>query len=84
MNSPAKNGLGGEEALPLEKPSEDSKLEPPAEQPTSVWTRRLILFAFWAVVVIFGLPHWIWTTSIHRSTLPLESMNNWADGKVSS
>lgn len=44
----------------------------------------MIISAFWAVVVIFGLPHWIWTTSIHRSDLPLEDMNKWAEGRACS
>ena len=56
---------------------------PPPEQPKSTWTRRLIILAFWAVIVTLGWPHWVFTTSIHRSDLPLESMNRWADGKVS-
>lgn len=56
--------------------------EPPPEPPTSTWTRRLIILAFWSVVVAFGLPHWLWTTSIHRSNLPLGLMNSWAEGKV--
>ena len=63
-------------------PSKEPEHEAPREQPRSVWTRRSILFAFWAVVVTVGLPHWIWTTSIHRSNLPLASMNDWTEGKV--
>lgn len=54
----------------------------PPERPAAVWTRRMIIAAFWAVALFLGLPHWTWTTSIHRSTLPLESMNAWAEGKV--
>ena len=61
--------------------SEQAK--PPPESRAFLWTRRLIIFAFWFVIITLGLPHWIWTTSIHRSDLPLELMNNWADGKVS-
>lgn len=56
----------------------------PPEKPAAVWTRRVIIAAFWAVVCFLGLPHWTWTTSIHRSSLPLESMNAWADGQVCS
>ena len=56
--------------------------EPPPEPPSASWTRRLIIFAFWAVIATLGLPHWIWTTSIHRSELPLELMNAWAEGKA--
>lgn len=56
--------------------------EAPPEPPSASWKRRIIIFAFWAVVVVLGLPHWIWTTSIHRSELPIESMNAWSEGKV--
>lgn len=56
--------------------------EAPAEKSQSIWTRRLIIVAFWTVVVCLGLPHWTWTTSIQRSALPLESMNSWAEGNV--
>ncbi|KAF2765674.1 hypothetical protein EJ03DRAFT_279514 [Teratosphaeria nubilosa] len=58
------------------------KPEPPPESPASEWTRRWIILGFWAVVVVLGLPHWVWTTSIHRSNLPLETMDNWAEGKT--
>ena len=54
------------------------------EKPATSQTRRWILLSFWLVVACLGLPHWIWTTSIHRSDLPLEFMNNWAEGKVYS
>jgi hypothetical protein len=56
---------------------------PPAERPTAIWTRRFVILAFWTVVVCLGLPLWTWTTTIHRSELPLESMNAWAEGHVS-
>jgi GPI-anchor transamidase subunit S len=56
--------------------------EPPLESSSAVWTRSFIIAAFWIVVVAFGLPHWYQTTSIHRSLLPLEAMNNWAEGKA--
>ncbi|KAK4508625.1 hypothetical protein PRZ48_002364 [Zasmidium cellare] len=52
------------------------------EKPATIWARRLIIAAFWLVVVCLGLPHWIWTTSIQRSDLPLDSMNAWAEGKA--
>ncbi|EME87502.1 uncharacterized protein MYCFIDRAFT_97278, partial [Pseudocercospora fijiensis CIRAD86] len=54
----------------------------PEESSSSIWTRRIIIMAFWAVVVMLGLPLWTWTTSIHRSSLPLEAMNSWAEGKA--
>ena len=56
--------------------------QPPPETPESVKTRRWIIFSFWAVAAVLGLPVWIWTTTVHRAVLPLDSMNNWADGKV--
>ncbi|KAI7327547.1 hypothetical protein KC315_g7046 [Hortaea werneckii] len=54
----------------------------PPESPAVTWTRSWIIFAFWAIVACLGLPHWIWTTSIHRSDLPLDAMNSWADGQA--
>lgn len=53
------------------------------EKASAVWTRRFIIFAFWAVVATLGLPHWIWTTSIHREELPVGEMAKWAEGNVS-
>ena len=61
----------------------DVKPMPPPESLAMTWTRRRIIIAFWAIVVCLGLPHWIWTTSIHRSSLPLDTMNGWAEGNVS-
>lgn len=61
--------------------SDASPSTSPSEAPASIRTRLFILFAFWGVVAFLGLPHWLQSTSIHRSNLPLESMNNWAEGK---
>jgi hypothetical protein len=36
------------------------------------------------VVATLGLPHWIWTTSIHREELPVGEMARWAEGNVSA
>ncbi|PPJ52598.1 hypothetical protein CBER1_11046 [Cercospora berteroae] len=58
----------------------DVPREPPSEAGSAITTRRLVILAFWAVVVLFGLPHWTWTTSIPRSSLPLDAMNAWAEG----
>lgn len=79
-------------AEPLQKPSivnDESKsltdteaVSPPPEKASAIWTRRIIIFAFWAVVATLGLPHWIWTTSIYRSELPVEQMTSWAEGHV--
>ncbi|GIZ39298.1 hypothetical protein CKM354_000268600 [Cercospora kikuchii] len=59
---------------------DDVPRELPSEAGSAITTRRLVILAFWAVVVLFGLPHWTWTTSIPRSSLPLEAMNAWAEG----
>ena len=59
-----------------------SSTAPPPEPTTAIRTRRLIILAFWAVVATLGLPHWIWTTSIHREELPVGEMGRWAEGEV--
>ncbi|KAI7716716.1 hypothetical protein KC322_g2568, partial [Hortaea werneckii] len=61
---------------------EDNQKASPPEPPAVTRTRSWIIFAFWAIVACLGLPHWIWTTSIHRSDLPLDAMNSWADGQA--
>ena len=58
--------------------------KPPTEGHGSIITRRWILFSFWAVALFLGLPLWLWTTSVPRANLPLESMNRWAAGQVSA
>lgn len=63
-------------------PKDVNAASPPPEKAHAVWTRRIIIFAFWAVVATLGLPHWIWTTSIYRSELPVERMTEWAEGHV--
>ena len=55
----------------------------PTEPAQDIHVRSLVIFAFWAIVIFLGLPVWWWTTSIHRSRLPLQEMLEWADGKVS-
>jgi len=58
------------------------KKKTPPESADGIATRRWILFSFWAVALFLGLPVWLWTTSVPRSNLPLQSMNQWADGQV--
>jgi GPI-anchor transamidase subunit S len=55
---------------------------PPPERPETIQAKSLVVFSFWAVVVFLGLPVWWWTTSIHRASLPVQEMLDWADGKV--
>jgi hypothetical protein len=80
-------------AVPLQKtaitpdapnpPKTKNPTAPPVETTTAIRTRRFIILAFWAVVATLGLPHWIWTTSIHREELPVGEMRRWAEGNVS-
>ena len=56
--------------------------QPPPESSKSTKTRGLVILSFWAVVILLGLPIWLWTTSIYRANLPLQDMLDWADGKV--
>lgn len=60
----------------------NAQKQPPPESPKSIKTRGLVILSFWAVVILLGLPVWLWTTSIYRATLPLQDMLDWADGKV--
>ena len=57
--------------------------KPPPEKSENIRTRRLVIASFWVVVILLGLPIWLWTTSIHGAVLPLDEMLDWADGKVS-
>lgn len=60
----------------------ESRRKPPPESEEGIRTRSLVLLSFWAVIIFLGLPIWWWTTSIHRASLPLQTMLDWADGKV--
>lgn len=76
-----------EDAFSGEKSSIASKAsittrKPPPETSNQIHVRTLVIIAFWAIVILLGLPIWWWTTSIHRSRLPLLEMLEWADGKV--
>jgi phosphatidylinositol glycan class S len=59
-----------------------AKPKPPPETADSTWTRRWVVFSFWAVVIFLGLPVWWKTTAIYRADLPLQVMTDWADGKT--
>ncbi|KAI9702274.1 MAG: GPI transamidase component [Bogoriella megaspora] len=56
--------------------------KPPQETNAAIWTRRLTIASFWAIVIFLGLPIWWRATTIHRASLPLQLMNEWADGKA--
>lgn len=57
---------------------------PPPEKPADERRRSFIVLSFWLMVLILGLPIWWMTTTIYRANLPLDSMLEWADGKVTS
>lgn len=57
------------------------KLLPP-ETREAVWTRTFVVTAFWCVVLFLGLPMWWKTTSVYREKIPLDEMQDWADGNV--
>ena len=56
--------------------------QPPPEQPESIRERSFVVLSFWAVVILLGIPVWLWTTSIHRANLPLQEMLDWGEGKA--
>ncbi|KAI4104987.1 MAG: hypothetical protein LQ339_003604 [Xanthoria mediterranea] len=55
--------------------------QPPPESRESIRVRQLVILSFWAIVVFLGLPIWWWTTSVYRARLPLQEMEDWAEGK---
>jgi GPI-anchor transamidase subunit S len=59
-----------------------AKKQPPPETPEAVWLRSKIIFSFWAVIVLLGLPVWWQTTSIYRARLPIQEMLDWSEGTV--
>ena len=56
--------------------------EPPPENPEAIRLRTKVVFSFWTVILLLGLPTWWKTTSIYRAELPLQDMLDWADGVV--
>ncbi|KAI5274900.1 hypothetical protein E4T47_02142 [Aureobasidium subglaciale] len=56
--------------------------QPPPESNHGIKTRRWIIFCFWAIVGLLGLPIWYATTTVPRAALPLESMDAWASGQT--
>ncbi|KEF63098.1 uncharacterized protein A1O9_01074 [Exophiala aquamarina CBS 119918] len=54
--------------------------QPPPEKPEAIRVRTRVVFSFWAVILLLGLPTWWKTTSIYRAELPLQEMLNWAEG----
>lgn len=57
---------------------------PPPETRDEVSLRRSILASFWAIIVLIGIPLWYLTTTVPRADLPLDMMNQWAEGQVCS
>ncbi len=69
-------------SMPSETMAVTANKSPPPEKPEGIKLRALVISAFWAIIVLFGLPMWWQTTSIYRARLPLQEMQDWADGKV--
>ncbi|KAJ3479878.1 hypothetical protein NLG97_g8205 [Lecanicillium saksenae] len=73
---------------PVEAPASSAATDhngytpPPPEQPSDTRRRSYIVWSYWLIVVFLGLPIWWQTTAIHRANLPLDAMNEWADGKA--
>jgi phosphatidylinositol glycan class S len=63
------------DALPVKK-------EAPPETASAARLRYLVIFSFWAIIILLGLPIWWKTTAIYRASLPLDQMMDWADGRV--
>ena len=59
-----------------------ARKQPPLEQPEAVRLRTWVIVAFWALIVLVGLPMWWQTTSIYRASLPIVGMLAWSEGKV--
>lgn len=57
---------------------------PPPEDSGTISIKGWVIFSFWAVAIFLGLPIWLWTTSIHRASLPTQEMLAWSEGKVQS
>ncbi|QIW97236.1 hypothetical protein AMS68_002754 [Peltaster fructicola] len=74
---------GGVESSVVRTNSARKAIAPP-DTANEVWIRRLILAAFWVIVVAFGLPHWIWTTSVYRAELDVGAASRWIEGKACS
>ncbi|CZS97861.1 probable realted to GPI transamidase component S (phosphatidyl inositol glycan class S) [Rhynchosporium agropyri] len=77
-----KNGLTDSDHAPVTAVDIASKKEPPPESPASVGLRTWVILSFWATIIFVGLPIWWKTTTIHRETLPLDQMMDWADGRA--
>lgn len=55
---------------------------PPPETREEVRTRRWIILSLWMIIALLGIPAWYATTTVPRADLPLDSMNQWAEGRV--
>ncbi|KAL8973079.1 MAG: hypothetical protein Q9197_002503 [Variospora fuerteventurae] len=69
-------------SMPAEEIISTPKKQPPPESKEDIRVRQLVILSFWAIVILLGVPIWLWTTSIHRARLPLQEMMDWADGKA--
>ncbi|KAH7018464.1 phosphatidylinositol-glycan biosynthesis class S protein [Microdochium trichocladiopsis] len=61
-------------------PPATAQKAPPPEKPADILRRTSVILSFWAIVLCLGLPIWWHTTTIHKATLPLAQMSDWANG----
>ncbi|PSK50381.1 GPI transamidase component PIG-S [Elsinoe australis] len=79
--TPAVNSSAPSQSSPVAATSATRK-QPPPETSESIKTRRYILASFWIIIALLGLPTWIYTTTVPRAPLPLDIMNQWANGQA--
>jgi hypothetical protein len=75
-------GAGEDEAPANAVSVATKKKEPPPEKPESIRLRALVIFSFWVIILVVGVPIWWKTTTIYRASLPLDQMKDWAEGRV--
>lgn len=82
-SSLADNGIKKvEDIVPANAVTASTKKQPPPDKPEAIRTRAFVIASFWAIIIFLGLPIWWKTTAIYRADLPLNQMNDWAEGRV--
>lgn len=51
----------------------------PPESPSEARFKSRVVWSFWVIILVLGLPTWWATTSIERASLPLQSMQDRSD-----
>lgn len=60
----------------------EARKKAPPETAEAVSLRMKVVFSFWAVILLLGLPTWLKTTEIYRASLPLDEMSAWSEGQA--